>query len=134
MKRKILSILFSVFLILPAVFFLFTGFSWLVSPDTAAENLMMPMLKGVALNSQIADIGGMFLAMGLVVMSAVVTRKGPWLMPISVLLGSIALYRLLAFAIHGALLVPQMIVFEAVLALWFAFASTKLGKKVPDHG
>ncbi len=126
MGMKLRSIMFTVFLILPAVFFLFTGFQWLVSPETAADALMMPLLDGAGRSSQMGDIGGLFLGMGLVVMSAVVTRKGDWLLPISIILAVIAVFRLLAFALHDATLIPQMIAVEIVLSVWFAIASQKL--------
>ena len=129
MKRQITRFIFNTFLILPAVFFLFTGFRWLVSPDAAASTLMMPLLKGAALSSQMGDIGGLFLGMGLLVIGAVVSRKGDWLMSVSVLLACIAIFRLLSFALHAATLVPQMIVFEMVLSIWLGIASRKLSMK-----
>ena len=126
MATKLRPIIFTVFLILSGVFFLFTGFQWLVSPETAASALMMPLLDGAGRSSQMGDIGGLFLGMGLVVMSAVVTRKGDWLMPVSIILACIAVFRLLAFALHDATLIPQMVVIELVLPVWFAIASRKL--------
>ena len=125
MGMKLRPIIFTAFLILPGVFFLFTGFQWLVSPDAAASALMMPLLEGAGLNSQMSDIGGLFLGMGLVVMGAVVTRKGDWLMPVSIILACIAVFRLLAFALHDATLSPQLLIIEIVLAVWFAIASQK---------
>ena len=129
MKRRIIRIVFNTFLILPGVFFLSTGYRWLVSPDTAAAALMMPLLKGVALSSQMGDIGGLFLAMGLLTIGAVVTRKGDWLMAVSILLACIAIFRLLSFTLHDAGLIRQMIVFEIVLSIWFGIASRKLARK-----
>ncbi len=126
MATRLRPIIFTVFLILPAVFFLFTGFQWLVSPETAADALMMPLLDGAGRSSQMGDIGGLFLGMGLVVMSVVVTRKGDWLMPVSIILACIGVFRLLAFALHDATLIPQMVVIELVLSVWFAIASQKL--------
>ncbi|MCP4933541.1 MAG: hypothetical protein GY927_04905 [bacterium] len=126
MVMKLRSIIFTAFLILSGVFFLFTGFQWLVSPETAADALMMPLLDGAALSSQMSDIGGLFLGMGLVVMGAVVTRKGDWLMPISIILACIGIFRLLAFSLHDATLNPQTVVIEIVLSVWFAIASQKL--------
>jgi hypothetical protein len=117
------------FLILPAVFFLLTGYRWLVSPEDAASTLMMPLLKGFALSSQMGDIGGMFLAMGLLTTGAVVYRKGDWLMSVSIILACIAIFRLLSYTLHGAALVRQMVVFEIVLSVWFGLASRKLSKK-----
>ncbi|MCP4288657.1 MAG: hypothetical protein GY792_30250 [Gammaproteobacteria bacterium] len=73
-----------------------------------------------------SDIGGLFLGMGLVVMGAVVTRKGDWLMPISIILACIGIFRLLAFSLHDATLSPQTVVIEIVLSVWFAIASQKL--------
>ena len=127
---KIRSIIFTAFLILPAVFFLYTGYQWLVAPDAAASALMMPLLAGAGLSSQMSDIGGLFLGMGLAVMGAVVTRKGDWLMPISIILACIAVFRLLAFALHDATVVPQMVVMEIVLSVWFAIASQNLSVPV----
>lgn len=123
MKQRIFRVVINAFLVLPAAFFLFTGFQWLVSPADAAEALLMPLLSGSGLGAQIGDIGGMFLALGMIVMGAVVTRKGDWLMPVSIVLGSIALFRLLAFSLHGAPLAPQAIVFELAMSIWLGIAS-----------
>ena len=130
--KKILSLknigkfALNVFLILPGVFFLFLGFRWLVAPDTAAAALMMPLLAGAGLNSQISDIGGMFLAIGLLTMGAVTTRKGDLLFSVAVFLSCIALYRVLAFSLHDTTLIMQSIVIEIVLAIWFFIASRML--------
>jgi hypothetical protein len=129
MKGKITRIIFNAFLVLPAVFFLFTGYRWLVSPEVAASNLMMPLLKGAALSSQMGDIGGLFLGMGLLVTGAVVSRKGDWLMSVSIILACIAIFRILAYTLHGAVLIRQMVVFEIVLSIWFGIASRKLSKQ-----
>ncbi len=123
MKTRIIRIVVNTFLILPAVFFLFTGFRWLVSPADAAGALLMPLLSGTGLSSQMGDIGGMFLALGIIALGAVVTRKGDWLMPISIVLGCIVLFRLLAFSLYSAPLAPQAVVFELVMSVWFGFAS-----------
>lgn len=133
MGMKLRSIIFTALLILPGVFFLFTGFQWLVSPEAAASALMMPLLDGAGRSSQMSDIGGLFLGMGLVVMGAVVTRKGNWLMPISIILACIAVFRLLAFSLHDATLIPQMLVVEIVLSVWLAIASRKLSVEEPTN-
>ena len=126
MVMKLRSLIFTAFLILPGVFFLYTGYQWLVSPEAAASTLMMPLLGGAALSSQIGDIGGLSLGMGLVVMGAVVTRKGDWLMPLSIILACIGIYRLLAFSLHDASLTLGFALAEIVLSIWFGLASRKL--------
>ncbi len=133
MVMKLRSIIFTAFLILPGVFFLFTGFQWLVSPEAAASALMMPLLDGAGRSSQMSDIGGLFLGMGLVVMGAVVTRRGDWLMPISIILACIGIFRLLAFSLHDATLILQMFVIEIVLSVWFSIASQKLLVEEPTN-
>ena len=116
----------NVFLILPGVFFLFLGFRWLVAPDTAAAALMMPLLAGAGLNSQISDIGGMFLAIGLLTMGAVTTRKGDLLFSVALLLSCIAVYRVLSFTLHDATLIMQSLGIEIVLSVWFFIASKRM--------
>jgi len=76
-----------------------------------------------------SDIGGLFLGMGLAVMGAVFTRKGEWLMPVSIILACIAIFRLLAFSLYDATLIPQMVVIEIVLSVWFAIAARKLSAR-----
>jgi len=62
-------------------------------------------------------------------MGAVVTGKGDWLMPLSTILACIAIFRLLAFSLHDAALIPQMVVVEIVLSVWFGLASRKLSAR-----
>ncbi|MEM7133614.1 MAG: hypothetical protein AAF702_45390 [Chloroflexota bacterium] len=128
------QILLNIFLILPGVFFLYTGYQWLVSPEAAASALMMPLLSGAALSSQMSDIGGLFLGMGLVVMGTVVTQKGDWLMPVSIILACIGIFRLLAFALYDAALVLEFVALEVVLAVWFGLASRALSGKESANG
>jgi hypothetical protein len=129
MKINIRRIVIDVFLVLPGTFFLFTGFRWLFAPDVAAAKLLMPLLKGTALSSQMGDVGGLFMGMGLLVMGAVVTRKREWLSAVAVILACVAILRVFAFSLHDAGFVPQMIIFEAVLSVWFGIASGLLKEK-----
>jgi hypothetical protein len=131
--KRIGRLLLDILLILPGVFFLFTGFQWLVAPESAASALMMPLLTGAGLGSQVGDIGGLFLGMGLLVMGAVTTQKGEWLFAVAVLLSCIAVYRVLAFSLHDATLSMQSFVFEMVLAIWFLIASRILPVKEPKN-
>jgi len=128
--KRIGRLIFNTFLVLPGLFFLFTGFQWLVTPESGASALTMPLLSGAGLGSQIGDIGGLFLGMGLLTMGAVTTRKRDLLLSVAVLLSCITIYRFLAFSLHGATLIVQSIAIEIVLAVWFFIASTKLDRKV----
>ncbi len=125
-KNKIGKTIFNIFLIIPATIFLFIGFSWIVSPESAATSLSIPLLEGAGLNTQIGDIGGLFLGMGLIVMTSVVTRKSDLLLAVSTILACIAVYRLLSFTVHNATLVYDAILLEVILATWFYIASKKM--------
>ncbi len=126
--KRIGRLIFNILLILPGLFFLFTGFQWLVTPESGASALTMPLLSGAGLGSQIGDIGGLFLGMGLLIMGAVITRKRDLLLSVAVILSCIAAYRVLAFTLHDATLIVQSIAIEIVLAFWFFIASIKLSK------
>lgn len=134
LKKKIQNVIFNIFLIIPAIFFLFTGFQWLVIPENAASSLMMPLLEGAGLCSQIGDIGGMFLAMGLLVMGAITTKRKDLLLSVAVLLSCVVVYRLLAFTLHSATLTIQLVLFEMVLAIWFFVASRYMSVKESEDG
>lgn len=124
-SKRIGRLIFNIFLILPGLFFLFAGFQWLVSPERGASALTMPLLSGAGLGSQVGDIGGLFLGMGLLIMGAVTTRKRDLLLSVAVILSCIAVYRFLAFTLHDATLIVQSVTIEIVLAVWFFIASTK---------
>ncbi len=130
MQKSIVRIVVTVLVALPAVIFLFNGFNWLVAPEAAAEQLLMPVLRGAGLGSQISDIGGMFMALGITVFTALITRRFVLLLPVSITLGCIAVYRLLAFAIYTAPFAPATLVFEVVMCAWLAVASGRLSEKV----
>ncbi|MCK8061698.1 MULTISPECIES: DUF4345 family protein [unclassified Fusibacter] len=127
--KKARKHLFTIFIMLPGILFLFLGFQWLVAPEDAAAALMMPLLNGAGLNSQIGDIGGLFLGMGLLVMGAVTTKKSDLLLSVSVLLSCIATYRLISFALCDATLIVQMFVVETVIAIWYLVASKKMNER-----
>jgi hypothetical protein len=129
MRQKLLRIVFVTLLVLPAIFFLTVGFSWLATPEAAAANLLMPLLSGAALSSQMGDVGGMFLALGLMIMSALVWKKSDLLLAVSLVLACIVVYRLLAFSIYGAALLVQMVAIETILSVWLGVASRIMSRK-----
>lgn len=133
-KLNTKGLIFTVFLVIPAIFYLYVGFLWLVSPESAASMLLMPLLSGAGLSTQMGDVGGLFMALGLVVMMAIATRRGAFLLPVAVVMGTAATYRLLAFMLYQANLLPHFIALEVVLAVWFAIASRRLGSKEAING
>ncbi len=127
-ERKIMNKVLRVVVILPAILFIVTGLRWLVDPTAAAAALGMPLLDGIGRSSQIGDVGGFFLAGGIMVLLGVITGKRAWFQAPALLLMTIAIFRLLAWLLHGAALATPMIAVEVVLTVLFVFAASRLAK------
>jgi hypothetical protein len=120
--KRVLRIL----LVLPAIGFVVTGLRFAVAPAGAAKGLAMPLLDGAARSSQIGDVGALFLGMGLMILAAVVTLKREWFIAPAILLGLVAILRVLAWLFHDAALLLQMIIPEVVIASLLVLAARKL--------
>lgn len=123
-----LSKILRIALALLAVGFLVTGLRFAVAPAGAAKSLAMTLLDGAARSSQIGDVGALFLGMGLMILTALVTRERTWFIAPAILLALVAVLRLLAWLFHDASLLMQMIVPELVIASLLVFASSKLAE------
>lgn len=119
------------FLLLPAIGFLVTGLRFAVAPTGAAKGLAMPLLDGAARSSQIGDVGALFGGMGLMMLTALVTRGRTWFVAPAILLFLVAVLRILAWLFHGATLMMPMIVPEIVVGGLLLLASTKLTETEP---
>ena len=84
-SHKILKFL----LALPAIMFIFMGYRWVVFPQGAADAQLMPLLTGTGLSSQVADLGALFLGMGLMIVLFLITAKRTWLYAPALLLSLI---------------------------------------------
>ena len=127
---KVLERALRIFLVLPAIGFLVTGLRFAVAPAGAAKGLAMPLLDGAARSSQIGDVGALFLGMGLMIMTALVTLERTWFIAPAILLLLVAVLRILAWLLHGAALMIPMIVPEIVIGGLLLLASTKLAREV----
>ncbi len=119
-----------IFLFLPAIGFLVTGLRFAVEPAGAAKGLAMPLLHGAARSSQIGDVGALFLGMGLMILTALVTLKRTWFVAPAILLFLVAALRILAWLFHDAALMIPMIAPEIVVGGLLLLASTKLAREV----
>jgi hypothetical protein len=127
--KTALSRVLRVALALPAIGFLVTGLRFAVAPAGAAKGLEMPLLEGAARSSQIGDVGALFLGMGLMILTALVTRERTWFVAPAILLGLVAVLRLLAWLFHDAALLMNMIVPEIVIASLLLVASSTLARE-----
>ena len=125
---RVLKRALRIFLVLPAIGFLVTGLRFAVAPAGAAKGLAMPLLDGAARSSQIGDVGALFLGMGLMILTALVTLERIWFLAPALLLFLIAVLRILAWLFHDAALMMPMIVPEIVIGGLLLLASTKLAE------
>jgi hypothetical protein len=111
---------------LPAILFVVLGLRWATDPTGAAGALGMTLLDGIGRATQIGDIGGLFLALGFMILLALVTARRTWFYAPALLLVLIAALRLLAWLLHGAALTPDAIAVEVIVAAILLFASSRL--------
>ena len=113
---------------LPGILFVVTGLRWLVDPSGAAAQFGMPLLDGVGRSTQIGDMSGFFLTLGIVILIALITAKRSWYYPAIILLTITAIGRVLAWLVHDAALAVDMIAPEVIIACLLLFASRRLAE------
>lgn len=121
--------LFALIVALPGLLFMVMGLRWLVDPAGIAPNLGFTLETGFGLSSQIGDLSSFFLVMGLCILSALVTGRRTWFYPPAMLLAIAATGRLVAWVVHDAAFVPQVIGFEIIIALLLLVASRILPRR-----
>lgn len=117
-----------------AALFTLIGVRWIVDPAGSAEALGMPLLEGAARSSQIGDLTSFFLGGGLMTMVGLRRRIPALVAAAGLLVGSVALFRTLAWALHDAAFTPAPIVVE-VVTLVVLLATARLLVAAPEpHG
>lgn len=100
---------------LVGVFFTFSGVRWLAQPEAAARDLGLPLLDGIARSTQIGDLGAFFFAGGIIILVAVWKQKVELYYAPALLIGTAAVFRILATVLQGADLALPFIIAEAVM-------------------
>ena len=112
---------------LPALLFLVLGLRWILDPSGAAAELDMALLEAPGRGTQIGDIGGFFLALAVMIGLALYTAERTWFLAPALMLGAVAVYRTLAWALHDAGFSASSVGVEVVVASLLVFASSRLG-------
>lgn len=115
-----------VLVFLPAVLFVFTGVRWLVAPGDVAATLGLGLDEGLGRSSQIGDMSGFFLVLGICMLIALITQRRTWYFPSIMLLSIAALGRIIAWLIHDAALAVPQIMVELIVAGILVVASRRL--------
>jgi len=97
--------------------FALQGVGWLVAPDRAAASLGMPVLDGLARSTQFGDFAAFFLTLGVSILIGIRPGHVRSLYFPAALLGSAALCRTIAWAVHGAAFATTFILVEVVGSL-----------------
>tara|TARA_B110000438_G_scaffold228711_1_gene223332 strand:- start:12 stop:404 length:393 start_codon:yes stop_codon:yes gene_type:complete len=115
--------------VLPGILFVVIGVGWIIDPASAAAGVGMPLLEGVGRSTQIGDLGSFFLAMGLLILVGVTTLERVWFYPPMMLLGLAAIFRIVAWLVHGAALAGSMIAVEIIVTALLYVSTIRLCEK-----
>ncbi len=115
-----------VLVVLPALLFLTMGVRWLVAPAGVAPDFGLTLETGLGLSSQVGDMTGFFLTLGICMLLAVITGQRTWYYPAIMLLSITAVARILAWLVHDAALAIDMIAVEVIVSALLLFASRRL--------
>ena len=124
-----LNRLLKLLVLLPAIVFIVTGIRWLVAPAGVAPEFGLVLADGVGLSSQVGDMAGLFLTLGVCMLTALVSGRRSWYYPAILLLSVTAVGRILAWLLHDAALPLNLIGVEVVVALLLLVASRRLPDK-----
>ena len=118
----------SVLVLLPAVLFLVTGLRWLIDPAGIAPEFGLVLGEGLGLSSQVGDMSGFFLTLGICMLVALVSGRSAWYDLPALLLMLTAVGRVIAWLLHDAALASQIGV-EVVVAMILLVASRRLAQE-----
>ena len=118
---------FSLVISLLAAVFIVMGVRWLIAPEGVAPEFGLTLGDGLGLSSQIGDMSGYFLFLGISMLLGVMTGHRPWFYAAAILLSLTAVGRTVAWLIHDAALASH-IRSEVLIAMLLIIASWVLGE------
>ena len=96
------------------ILMLLQAFNWLLDPSSAAAGLSMSLLEGEGGNTQIGDFTSFFFTAGIMAVIGAYRNEHLWLYTTVSLLGSAAIFRIIAGTFHGTEYLTSAIIFEVV--------------------
>lgn len=122
--KKLIGLL----VLLPAILFVVMGLRWLIDPAGVAPEFGLVLGEGLGLSSQVGDMSGYFLTLGICMLAALVSGRRIWYYPPMLLLLLTAVGRVIAWLLHDAALAPQIAV-EIVVVVILLVAARRLARE-----
>ena len=94
---------------------LLASINWVLNPAGAAASLGMPLLEGVGRSTQLGDLTAFFTGIGVLSIVGAWRKSPTLLLSAALFLGLTAIFRTLAWAVHGADFATAAIVAEVIL-------------------
>jgi uncharacterized membrane protein YphA (DoxX/SURF4 family) len=121
-----MNILVKILTVVVAIIFVASGLQWAVIPSQAGVPLGLVLPEGIGISSMLGDVGGFFMGGGIMVALGLKTKNATWFHATAILAATAAVYRIIAWAAHGAPLAVSFIVIEIVMTIILILASKKL--------
>lgn len=99
------------------------GLAWLTAPSVIAGALGASLLQGTGLSTQLGDSAAFFLCAGGFMLYGVLKRHSSYLVAGGLLIGLVAPARLIAWQVHGAVLMMEPIVIEVITCVVLLLAA-----------
>ena len=108
------------------ILMLLQAFNWLLDPSSAAAGLSMSLLEGEGGNTQIGDFTSFFFTAGIMAVIGAYRNEHLWLYTTISLLGSAAIFRIIAGTFHGTEYLTSAIIFEVVASALLLISTRKI--------
>ena len=108
------------------ILMLLQAFNWLLDPSSASAGLSMSLLQGEGGNTQIGDFTSFFFTAGIMAVIGAYRNEHLWLYTTISLLGSAAIFRIIAGTFHGTEYLTSAIIFEVVASALLLISARKI--------
>jgi len=105
-----------------------SSINWLIDPAAAATSLGMPLLEGMGRSTQVGDFPAFFVCCSGFALWAAWKQSAAFAVAAAVLLFGAAVFRTLAYLVHGAEFATNFILIEAVLGGFLIYAATAFNR------
>lgn len=110
---------------IPALLFAFVGLGWATDPASTAPTFGMPVLEGAGLSTQIGDLSAFFFTLSAMLLIGIFSQQKAWFQAAAMLLLLTAVFRTVAWAVHGASFETQSIAIEVIVGILALVAASK---------